>query len=362
MNLQEHLSEIPDFRRHNQNFKHELLDILMLSICAIFSGAEDFEEIEYYGEQKLSFLQKFIPLTNGVPSHDTIRRVFMLLDSSVFNSKFMSWIQDVTTSLNIDYKQISIDGKTLRGSKSNIHLVSAVASNLGLCLGQVKVNEKSNEITAIPDLLSLLHLKGCIVTIDAMGCQKKICDQIVEAEADYFIALKKNQQTLHTNVSQQLRMCKKAQTYQKTLYTGNHNEPVTYKVTVTKQKEWFDQPIEWPSLFSMVKIETIRDAATEIRYYISSLKTLTCKEALEYSIGHWSIENQLHWQLDVTLKEDEKRLRKGFSAENFSLLRKMLLNTAYLHKEKVSKKKLIKRMAWDEQFFLEMLGKLFNLS
>jgi hypothetical protein len=164
--LSVHLSEIPDFRRANKNFRHALLDILLLSILANFHGAEDFEEIAFFGKGKEDFLRKFIAFKNGIPSHDTIRRVFMHLDSAIFNTKFSAWVEDCLIDLRLTYKHISIDGKTLRGTKSGLHLVSAVASELGISLAQVKTDEKSNEITVIPELLDLLSLKGCIV---AMG-------------------------------------------------------------------------------------------------------------------------------------------------------------------------------------------------
>ena len=361
-NLEDHLSEIPDFRRRNKNFRHELLDILMLSICAIFSGAEDFEEIAFYGEQKEAFLKRFIKLENGIPSHDTIRRVFMHLDSKMFNTKFMAWVSDTTASLGIDFQHISIDGKTLRGSKSGIHLVSAVASGIGLSLGQVKVDQKSNEITAIPELLDLLTLKGCIVSIDAMGCQRAICRQIHESGADYFIALKGNQPELFDGVKEQFLRGYKGTPMEKSLFKGNHNQVVTYRVSVCKDMDWLCPDSEWPYLKTLVRVEASTEKRSETRYYLSSIEGLTPRQALNLSIGHWSIENQLHWQLDVTLGEDRQRHREGFAPQNLSILRKILLNMAYLHVEKLSKKKIIKKMAWDEQFFLEMMAKLFNFS
>jgi DDE_Tnp_1-associated/Transposase DDE domain len=190
--LSDYLGEIPEFRRQNKNFEHSLLDILLLSICALFNGAEDFQEIEDFGKQKIEFLRTFLPLPNGIPSHDTIRRVFLRLDNQVFNEKFMSWMEGLLTELNLPFKHISIDGKTLRGSHTNLHLVHAVASELGVCLGQLKTAQKSNEITAIPNLLDMLNLKGCIVSLDAMGTQKEIAKRIVEKEGDYFLALKGN--------------------------------------------------------------------------------------------------------------------------------------------------------------------------
>jgi hypothetical protein len=185
--LSEHLSEIPEFRRQNKNFAHPLLDILLLSICALFHGAEDFEEIADFGRAKEDFLRGFLSLPNGIPSHDTIRRVFLRLDYQIFNEKFMAWVQDLMRDTSLPYQQVSIDGKTLRGTRTGLHLVHAV----GLCLGQVKTADKSNEITAIPTLLEMLNLQGCIVSIDSMGTQKAIAKQIVTIQGDYLLSLER---------------------------------------------------------------------------------------------------------------------------------------------------------------------------
>lgn len=356
-----HLSEIEDFRRRNKNFRHELLDILMLSVCAIFSGAEDFEEIELYGKQKESFLREFISFDNGIPSHDTIRRVFLHLNPEVFNTKFMAWVQETLKNLELDYQHISIDGKTLRGSKSGIHLVSAVASELGISLGQVKTEEKSNEITAIPKLLDLLLLKGCVVSIDAMGCQREIAKKIVDAEADYFLALKENQPSLYQGVEEQFLRTYKEKPYQKSLWTASHNEIVAYQVAVCHDVDWIDEAGKWKGLASVVQVKTSNKKGEETRYYISSVKNLSQEWAMQLARNHWSIENRLHWQLDVTMREDQKRHRSGFAPENLSLLRKLFLNMAYARNEKISKKKLLKKIAWDEEFARKILHDIFQI-
>lgn len=357
--LQGHLSELPDYRKRTKNFRHELLDILMLSICAVFSGAEDFEEIELYGKQKESFLREFIPFLNGIPSHDTIRRVFLYLNPELFNLKFMAWVQESLKELNLDYQHISIDGKALRGSKSGIHLVSAVASELGISLGQVKTDEKSNEITAIPKLLDLLLLKGCVVSIDAMGCQRDIAKKIVDAQGDYFLALKDNQRSLAEGVKEQFLRTYKNKPYQELLWTASHNEPVTYQVAVSHGIDWVDQAHKWEGLASLVRVETSSKRGQETRYYISSIESLSEQQAMQLARNHWSIENRLHWQLDVTMREDQKRHRCEFAPENLALLRKMFLNMAYAKNEKISKKKLLKKMAWDEQFAQTVFQQLF---
>ncbi len=358
--LNGHLSEIKDFRRRNENFQHELLDILMLSICAVFSGAEDFVEIELYGKQKKSFLEGFIPLEKGIPSHDTIRRVFLHLDPEVFNAKFMAWVQECLKKLNLEYRHISIDGKTLRGSKSGIHLVSAVASELGISLGQVKTDEKSNEITAIPELLDLLLLKGCIVSIDALGCQRDIAKKIVDAEADYFLALKGNQPCLRKEVEEQFSHTYRDEPHRESLWTASHNGVVNYQVAVCNRIDLIGEADKWKGLASLIRVETSTEKGRETRYYISSIKNLSQKQAMGLAQNHWSIENRLHWQLDVTMREDEKRHRTKFAPENLSLLRKLFLNMAYARNEKISKKKLLKKMAWDDDFARTIFDDLFQ--
>lgn len=355
--LSAYLSEIPDFRRQNKNFAHPLLDILLLSICAIFNGAEDFYEIEDFGKEKESFLRTFLQLPNGIPSHDTIRRVFQHIDNELFSLKFTAWMQELLTELEMPFQHISIDGKTLRGSKKGLHLVHAVASELGLCLGQVKSDEKSNEITAVPALLDMLYLKGCIVSLDAMGTQKEIAQKIVEKEGDYFLALKGNQKTLLEQVEQEFALEQPASCFEITDFSGSYGAVTHYQVGVCHQLKWIDNASQWANLQSVVRVKTNSDKrGEEIRYYISSLPRLEAKKAYQIARQHWSVENKLHWQLDVTLKEDSKRNRKDESAQNLSLLRKILLNVAQIHQPKISKKRIIKKMIWNQDFCLQMLA------
>ena len=360
--LSDYLGEIPEFRRQNKNFAHPLLDILLLSICALFHGAEDFEEIEEFGKVKESYLRTFLSLPNGIPSHDTIRRVFLRLDSQVFNEKFMTWIKELLSALNLSYQHTSIDGKTLRGTKTGLHLVHAVASELGVCLGQVKTDEKSNEIKAIPTLLEMLALKGCIVSLDAMGTQKEIVKKIVEKEGEYFLALKGNQKTLLEQVERQFELEKPEDSMESTDFSGSHNAVVNYHVGVCHDLKWVENAHEWEKLQSVVRVKTQSSKReSQIRYYISSVPKLPANKAYGLAKGHWSVENKLHWQLDVTLKEDSKRNRKDFSAENLSLLRKILLNVAQTLEPKLSKKKIIKKMIWDPDFCIKMLAKIIAL-
>jgi predicted transposase YbfD/YdcC len=359
--LSAHLSEITDFRRQNKNFAHPLLDILLLSICATFNGAEDFHEIEDFGKEKESFLRTFLELPHGIPSHDTIRRVFQYIDNDVFNAKFRAWMQALLDSLNLTYQHISIDGKTLRGAKTGLHLVHAFASELGVCLAQVKTDEKSNEITAIPNLLDTLYLKGCIVSLDAMGTQKEIAEKIVAKEGDYFLALKGNQKTLFEQVKQQFAIEQAESSFKITDFSGSHRAVTAYEVGVCYQLKWIENASEWVNLQSVVCVKSKSNKRQEeVRYYISSVANLQAEQAYKLSPQHWSVENQLHWHLDVTLKEDSKRNRKDESAQNLSLLRKILLNVAQIKEPKLSKKRIIKKMMWNQEYFLQMLSEIIN--
>lgn len=362
--LKHYLSEVEDFRNQSsKNFRHSLLDILLLSICAVFSGAENFEEIALFGRDKEEFLRIFIDFPNGIPSHDTIRRVFIHLDAESFNRQFMVWVEDSIAGLGLCFQQISIDGKTLRGSKSGIHLVSAVASELGLSLAQVKTCEKSNEITAIPALLDILLIKGCIVSIDAMGTQHTIIEKILAKGGDYFLALKKNQKTLHREVEEQfIRKSESYEVYQHSAWTASHNEIVDYQVSVCQDFTWVDSTEQWQELNSLIKVETqSKNRGKEERFYISSLNTLSAIQAFEIARGHWASENKLHWQLDVTFKEDQQRHRTGNAPENLALVRKVVLNVAQMKEKKLSKRKILKKMAWNDEYFLKMMKKILNI-
>ena len=309
-----YLEGVPDFRQANKNFRHSLLDILLLSVCATISGAEDFEDIALFGSEKRSFLEKFIPFANGIPSHDTIRRVFMHLDSSSFNRQFMSWVE--ATVGDMGGRQIAIDGKTLCGSKTGLHLVSAVVCELGVSLGQVKTEAKSNEITAIPALLDLLYIRGSIVSLDAMGTQHAIIDKILDKEADYFLALKGNQGILFNQVQQQFALKGADEVYVCSDWSASHNQVVKYEVSVTQDVAWVGNATQWRGLQSLVKVVTENPLrGTETRFYISSLHDLSAHKSYELARGHWRVENQLHWQLDITFHEDQLRHRTALAPE-----------------------------------------------
>ncbi len=337
---------------------YPLQEILLLALCAVLSGADDWVMICLWGNQKLEWLRKFLPFKNGIPSHDTLGRVFGLLDAARFEQCFIDWMRSAEGVLQ--GQEINIDGKTVRGSRSDlnkaIHIVSAYAGSLGLTLGQCKTAEKSNEITAIPELLDSLLLTGCTVTIDAMGCQKAIAAQIVSKNADYVLAVKDNQPTLahcvetaFGSISTPDAALKQGLTPDAALKQGlvshiqkiekDHGRIETRRYTVLQNLACMDAlRQDWPSLTAFIKVESTRDikgeVSTETRYYISS-RAGTAEELGGIVRRHWGIENGLHWVLDVSYREDQARTRVRNSAENFSILRRISLNL--IRQDKVTK-------------------------
>lgn len=362
------LSKIND-PRIDRRKEHKLLDILAITICASICSANTWEQIEQYGNAKYDWLSTFLELPNGIPSHDTIRRVFILIDPDEFRVAFINWIEAIKNLMQNEV--VSIDGKTLRGShnkrdgKAAIHMVSAWASEMNMVLGQVKTEEKSNEITAIPELLDLLEVSGCIVTIDAMGCQKKIAAKIIEKDADYVLALKKNQGTLHDDVELYFQDAKKnhfkdiQNSYHETI-DGDHGRIEVRRHWVVSDIDWLDAKPAWKGLNSIGMVERERDindrVSCETTYYILSQKC-NGKVFAESARKHWGIENKLHWGLDVSFREDECRKRIGNGAENFAIVRHIALN---LLKQENSMRKSIntKRLqaGWDNIYLMEVLG------
>jgi len=344
-----------------RNVQHHLEDIIVISIVAVICGAEGWEEIEDFGKIKEKFFKSILKLPYGIPSHDTIRRVFMLLESESFEQCFKSW----TDSLAKKQKGVvAFDGKTLRGShdrskgKSPIHMVSAWSAANGIVLGQIAVGDKSNEITAIPKLIKILDLKGLIVTIDAMGTQTKIAESIKENGADYILALKGNQGYLKELVESGFQN-RNADLYYETI-EKDHGRIETRKCHVINQIEWMDEEKErWRDIKSIIKIDSIREIQNnkteETRYYISSLKDNA--ELISNSIReHWGIENKLHWSLDVTFREDESRKRAGKTAKNFTVVRRIALNLLRTCDElKISLKRKRLKAGWDEGYLRTLL-------
>jgi predicted transposase YbfD/YdcC len=317
---------------------HLLMDILVMAICAVICGADSWVEMEAYGRAKEQWLRQFLPLPNGIPSHDTFARVLARLDPEELQQCFLRWMQAVSEVT--EGEVIAIDGKTLRRSfdhargKSAIHMVSAWASANRLVLGQQKVDEKSNEITAIPALLQLLDLKGCIVTLDAMGCQKAIAQTIIKQEADYVLTLKANHGLLYEEVqrffawARQRQFRDVAHEYYHTL-DGDHGRLEERHYWLVSDLTWLTAKREWAGLQSVGLVERQRTVAgktaVEVHYYLTSLAG-GGQQFGEAVRTHWSVENGLHWVLDVAFQEDQSRLRRDHAAENMAVLRHLALS------------------------------------
>jgi len=362
LSLLEHFSALED-PRVDRTKRHELLDIVVISICAVICGMESWVDIEDFGEGRKDWFKKFLKLPNGIPSHDTFRRVFSLLNAEQFQQCFQSWVRAICEAVDEDV--VAIDGKTLRRSfdksaeQPPLHLVSAWSSANSLVLGQVAVKDKSNEIVAIPKLLELLDIKGCIVTIDAMGCQKEIAKQITANEGYYVFCLKENHPKLYNEVKDFFssnNSVKDIDTHQTT--DCNHGRIEVRKYTSTSVKD-FKCVSAWKGIKSVGMIESKREINGEVslekRYYISSLES-NAKCFGEAVRTHWQIENSLHWVLDVVFGEDQCRIRDKFAAENFALLRRMAIG---LLKNETSSKKSIRRKShqasWDNDYLLQVL-------
>jgi len=360
-NLIKHFSSLTD-PRVERTKEHLLEDIIFITIAAVICGCENWNDIESYGHSKREWLSGFLCLPSGIPSHDTFNRVFAALDSLEFETCFLEWVKSVAELT--DGEIISIDGKTVRGSrgkgaKSAIHMVSAWAGTNNMVLGQVKTAEKSNEITAIPKLLSVLELKGCIVTIDAMGCQTEIAKQISKAKADYLIAVKGNQKQLEQDVQDTLRFCKPVSVYKDV--DAGHGRVETRNCLVYTDFSHIQEPERWVGLKAIACVESVRylkaskTEQTEKRYYITSMDANAEKIAKTVR-SHWAIENSLHWVLDVAFHEDGSRKRNGNAAENFSIICRIALN---LLKNDTSKKRGIKGKrldaGWNNDYLLKIL-------
>ena len=338
-----HFSLLKDPRRNTKgNFYYPLDEILFLSIAGVLSGADDWVSISLFGKSKLDWLRQYFPYENGTPSHDVFGKLFALIDPLRFNECFVSWVNAL--SAIVQGEVIAIDGKSLCGSANKaigrgpFHLVSAYAAKNRLCLGQQCVAEKSNEITAIPDLLDMLTVQGCVITIDAMGCQREIAQKIIDREADYILMVKDNQKGLREQVEKVFSIQAPSHSHQQS--DLGHGRIEKRECDVIDNLVFLDGREKWPQLHSIVRIKSERQnkqtgqASKETRYYISSLKE---NAALFNSKvrQHWAIENNLHWELDILFQEDSSLMKKGNSAINFSLVKKMAL--ALLEREKSTK-------------------------
>ena len=354
--------------------EHRLIDILVIAVCAVIAGAESWEDMALYGRSKQEWLGTFLALPNGIPSHDTFRRVFMLIDTGRFEACFEAWARSFGTTL--DREVVAIDGKTIRGSfdrsrdQAALHVVSAWASDRGLVLGQRQVGDKSNEITAIPELLDVLDIKGAIVTLDAMGCQRAIASKILERGADYLVTLKANQGKKHSAVQEYCATtCFSRSPVDRPVhdeFDDGHGRLVRRRVFVCPDAVALEPLRDWPGLKSVLAVETIRGVngsgkiEAEIRYFLSSSDDQP--EILAKAIRqHWQIENSLHWVLDVTFNEDHCRIRDRNAVQNFSLLRKIAINLVRRHQaSKVSLKGRRKMAAWDNRYMEQILTGIFH--
>jgi predicted transposase YbfD/YdcC len=368
--IEAHFSSITDPR--GPNIEHQLFDIIAIAILGTICGADGWVEIEQFGYQKLKWLRQYLQLPHGIPSHDTFGRVFSQLDPEEFQASFLSW---VTALQQITHGQvIGIDGKQMRGSHDQrqgqraIYMVSAWAAQNHLVLGQRQVAQKSNEITAIPELLHLLEIKGCIVTVDAIGTQTKIAQQIVQAEGDYLLAVKHNQGKLYRDL-EMLFSYDQQQGFQDTPYAyakevkKGHGRIDVRECWTTSDPEYLasvGQAQKWANLHSIVMIVRRRiidnEETVKTRFYISSLPA-NAKRILKATRQHWSIENGLHWVLDIAFNEDRSRVRKDHAPANLAVLRHMAVN---LLKQETSAKGGIKakrlQAGWNEDYLLKVLS------
>ena len=363
-------SQIKD-PRVERNKDHKLIDIIALAVCASVCGADSWTGIECFGKAKEPWLRTFLGLENGIPSHDTIGRVFALLEPGVFQACFQQWVSALQHNIK---GVVAIDGKTIRRShdsrkgKHAVHLVSAWASEMGISLGQVKVDDKSNEITAIPELLKLLQLNGCLVTIDAMGCQKEIARAVLDQGADYLLALKDNQKNLREDVEQEFAQAQEdgfkhmEHTYYKTV-EKNHGRIETRQYWYTHDVGGLGSLEQWPKLNGMLlcrATRTLKDkSSVEDRYFITSATHNDAQKMAESIRAHWGIENSLHWVLDVAFGEDQCRIRAKNADENMATLRKMVINAVKSDKSRkggVRAKRLL--AGWDENYLRNILNRM----
>lgn len=330
-NPQDYFEELPDPRRSTRNKLHRLQDIVMVTLCALVCGYEDWVSIEDFGCENQTWLKTFLELPHGIPSHDTLSDVMGRIAPQALGQALAQWMKDGLPGLA--GMQVAVDGKSLRGSasagKGAVHLLSAFACEARLVLAAQQVQDKGNEITALPQLLGQLQLQGAVVTADAMGCQKQVAAQVIEAKADYVLALKDNHPQLCEDVREWLHHCdEQGHVYQSQTLEKDHGRIETRRVVVSRELDWLEARQDWAGLKSLVMVESSRwikgHESIERRYYLSSL--VNTERIAQVIRRHWSIENQQHWVLDVQFGEDASRTRKDHSATNLALMRRMALN------------------------------------
>jgi predicted transposase YbfD/YdcC len=377
LSLIEHFKAVPDPRVRGR-CDHELIDVLVIAVCGLLCGGTGFDDMADFGRAKRDWFKTFLRLRHGIPSHDTFNRVFAALKPEAFLDCFLSWTQGLRQA--VAQEIVALDGKALRRAlrrgQSPRYIISAWAQGNGLVLGQLKVADKSNEITALPRLLRALELAGCIVTVDAMGCQKTIAKEIIEADADYVLALKGNQETVHAEVksclddaivqaaAQAARKAKEPRVpelaYTETL-EKDHGRLEIRRCWQSGRLDWFADRAKWEGLRSVGVVESVRQVGAEVptverRYYLSSLAVDVEKFARAVR-GHWGVENSLHWCLDVQMGEDQSRARTGHAPENLATLRRLALNL--LKQDQTRKRGLRAKQlnaGWDHSYLLRLLA------
>jgi len=361
-----YFSDLPDYRQPGK-VEYPLPEVLLLILLAVLAGAETFTDIARFGEKKLELLRRFRPFKNGTPAHDHLGDIFATLDPQAFHRCFVAWVAART---NTPVELISLDGKTSRrsaqtkASKAAIHMVSAFAARQRIVLGQVKVNEKSNEIVAIPALLDMMSIEGAVVTIDAMGCQRNIASKIIDKKADYILALKGNQTTLREDVEIFVDEQKPLQYMNATISThetvdADHGRVETRKYTVLHDVAWLQERHKWPGLKGVVVVESQREIAgkisNETRFYITSL-ALKAEAVGPMVRAHWAIENSLHWVMDMVFRDDECRIRTSNAPTNFATCRHIAYNLYRKAPGKDSIRLRRKTAGWDDEYLASLIA------
>jgi predicted transposase YbfD/YdcC len=347
--------------RHGNAALHDFHELLMIALCCVLCGGQGAVDMALFAEAKEPFLRSFLTLANGLPSHDTFSRLFRNLDPDQFRDSFQRFMKQFSEQLQ---GVVAIDGKVLRRSfdqasgKSALHMVSAWGSEQRLVLAQMATDAKSNEITAVPKLLRMLALQGTIVTADALHCQRAIAEQIVEQKGDYALALKGNQGTLYDDVVLLLDDPESQLTTTKPVVEGDHGRIETRTATVSTEVDWLQKQHQWPGLKAIGKVVRVRQTAekttTETAYYLLS-RVLSPERFNEVARQHWSIENSLHWRLDVVMNEDQDRTRMGHGPHNLAVLRHMAINAMQKEGSKGSLRGKFKRAGWDDDYLFRLL-------
>ena len=355
---------VPDHRVERKKL-HRVEEILLLAFCATIAGCDGWKDVELFGKTKIAVLRQYLPYKNGIPSDDTLRRFFRILHPEKFEGCFIEWVKSF--QLQLDEKIVAIDGKTSRrsfdGVERAMHMISAFASESGIVLGQLKVDGKTNEITAIPELLDLIDVEGATVTTDALGCQTKVVEKIVDKKAHYVLGLKGNQSSLHDNVA--LLFDKKPKNMRFLSCVENdkgHGRIETRICTVSEDIQWLktEHP-HWKNLKSIIEIESVREikgeATVEKRYYITD-HAANPELILNATRQHWGVENKLHWVLDMSFGDDQSRIRKGNAPQNMAIIKKTVLNLFRIVKNNmkyISFKQMRKLAGWDNEFLNTVL-------